>query len=159
MHLHNLLIYPLRVFLRDQPTRECGHFGFCLGLHTRTELSMEVRTVLPRAEHTHVVPISRHTEDPVFLRGTATAPLLKPHHRGPPAILARALLAQAISCSRHLLCVRSVPSFVWLVVQFVSHDRPWARTGSGCQNTICPRLCGGRSSEAPVHHLECGNVG
>ena len=28
--------------------------------------------------------------------------------------------------------VRSVPGLVWFVVQFVSHDRPWAGTGSGC---------------------------
>ena len=53
------------------------------------------------------------------------------------------ILAQAISCSRHLLLVRSVPGFVVFVVLFVSHDRPWARTGSGSSRTTSQRHCGG----------------
>ena len=46
-----------------------------------------------------------------------------------------------------------------VVVQLVSHDRPWAATGSGCWKTICHRPCGGQSSEAADHHRVHGNEG
>ena len=64
------------------------------------------------------------------------------------AILAQAISVQATSCFRG---VCQVCAFCCAVVSVtIEHG--------GFSKTICPRPCGGRSSEEPVHHLVHGNV-
>ena len=73
---------------------------------------------LPKTPNRPLVPISRHSEDPVLLPGKATAPPLGPHHR-------------ELHCKN---VNKALPQSVGVVLTELRHLRRWQIA----EDVVCP---------------------